>query len=340
MYNKILGCLVGAAAGDAMGAATEARSSNQIIDTFGGKVTEFIKPPNDTFGAGNQAGGFTDDFSSAYFVAKEIVDNVGVVNEEIVQNALVEWSKHAVFFDRFAGPTTRLAIKRFAGEEVQLSEGIKNKARQATNGAAMRISPIGLINAGDTENAIKDAVIVASVTHNNNLAISGACAVAAAVSEAVRDGSNLYDVIDAGIYGANEGEKIGKANGNNVAGPSVVKRIKMAVDIGFGTGSIDERICNIADIIGTGLHVSETVPTAFGIIAACSGDSMRSISEAASIGYDTDTIATIVGGIVGALNGYSSFPDYYISTMENVNKLDILGLANAIYDLQLGKEHQ
>lgn len=340
MYNKILGCLVGAAAGDAMGAATEARSSNQIIDTFGGKVTEFIKPPNDTFGAGNQAGGFTDDFSSAYFVAKEIVDNVGVVNEEIVQNALVEWSKHAVFFDRFAGPTTRLAIKRFAGEEVKLSEGIKNKARQATNGAAMRISPIGLINAGDTENAIKDAVIVASVTHNNNLAISGACAVAAAVSEAVRDGSNLYDVIDAGIYGANEGEKIGKTNGNNVAGPSVVKRIKMAVDIGFGTGSIDERICNIADIIGTGLHVSETVPTAFGIIAACSGDSMRSISEAASIGYDTDTIATIVGGIVGALNGYSSFPDYYISTMENVNKLDILGLANTIYDLQLGKEHQ
>lgn len=340
MYNKILGCLVGAAAGDAMGAATEARSSNQIIDTFGGKVTEFIKPPNDTFGAGNQAGGFTDDFSSAYFVAKEIVDNAGVVNEEIVQNALVEWSKHAVFFDRFAGPTTRLAIKRFAGEEVKLSEGIKNKARQATNGAAMRISPIGLINAGDTENAIKDAVIVASVTHNNNLAISGACAVAAAVSEAVRDGSNLYDVIDAGIYGANEGEKIGKANGNNVAGPSVVKRIKMAMDIGFGTGSIDERICNIADIIGTGLHVSETVPTAFGIIAACSGDSMRSISEAASIGYDTDTIATIVGGIVGALNGYSSFPDYYISTMENVNKLDILGLANAIYDLQLGKEHQ
>ena len=126
--------------------------------------------------------------------------------------------------------------------------------------------------------------------------------------------------------------------GNNVAGPSVVKRIKMAVDIGFGTGSIDERICNIADIIGTGLHVSETVPTAFGIIAACSGDSMRSISEAASIGYDTDTIATIVGGIVGALNGDSSFPDYFISTMENVNKLDIIGLANAIYDLRLRKE--
>ena len=338
MYNKILGCLIGAAAGDAMGAATEARSSNQIIETFGGKVTEFIPPPDDTFGAGNQAGGFTDDFSSAYFVAKEIVDNAGIVNKEIVQNALVEWSKHAVFFDRFAGPTTRLAIKRFAGEEVPLSGGIKNKARQATNGAAMRISPIGLINAGDRENAIKDAAIVASVTHNNNLAISGACAVAAAVSEAVRDGSNLYDVIDAGIYGANEGEKIGKANGNNVAGPSVVKRIKMAVDIGFGTGSIDERICNIADIIGTGLHVSETVPTAFGIIAACSGDSMRSISEAASIGYDTDTIATIVGGIVGALNGDSSFPDYFISTMENVNKLDILGLANDLYILQLRKE--
>ncbi len=35
--------------------------------------------------------------------------------------------------------------------------------------------------------------------------------------------------------------------------------------------------------------------TSFGIIAACSGDSVDPISGLASIGYDTDTIATIMG---------------------------------------------
>ena len=48
--NKILGCLVGAAAADAMGAATEVRTQQQIKDYFGGWVTTFQKPPADTFG--------------------------------------------------------------------------------------------------------------------------------------------------------------------------------------------------------------------------------------------------------------------------------------------------
>lgn len=41
--NKILGCLVGAAAADAMGAATEVRTQQQIKDYFGGWVTTFQK---------------------------------------------------------------------------------------------------------------------------------------------------------------------------------------------------------------------------------------------------------------------------------------------------------
>ena len=36
MYQKILGGLIGAAAGDAMGAATETRTRKQIEEKFGG----------------------------------------------------------------------------------------------------------------------------------------------------------------------------------------------------------------------------------------------------------------------------------------------------------------
>ena len=209
LYDRILGSLIGAAAGDAMGAATEGRSADEIRRHFNGKVTDLIAPPMDTFGAGNKAGGYTDDFSSAYFVADEIVKNGGVVDEEALKRALVNWSEHAVFFDRFAGPTTRLAIKKFKGEKVEASPGTINSARKATNGSAMRIAPVGLIDAGDVDQAIEDAIKVSELTHNNTLALSGAAAVAAAFAKDYTKVSDLYDVVDAAVYGAEDGEAIG-----------------------------------------------------------------------------------------------------------------------------------
>ncbi len=334
-YSKILGGLVGAAAGDAMGAATEARSQKQILEYFGGKVTDLVAPPMDTFGRGNEAGGFTDDFSSAYFVADEVVKNKGIVDEAAVQRALVEWSRHAVFFDRFAGPTTRLAIRRFEGEKIEESVGVKNKSRSATNGSAMRISPLGLINAGNMDKAINDAVLVAGITHDNTLALSGACAVAAAVCRAMDDDADMYDLIEAGIYGAKEGERIGLERGSKIAGPSVVKRIELAAEIGFGKGTVEEKVWQISDVIGTGLHISEAVPSAFGFAAACRGDTMQTLIETINIGYDTDTIGTMSGALVGTLNGAESFPEHFLPTMEKANGLMIKDLADRIYALHL-----
>ena len=132
MYDRILGGLIGAGAGDAMGAATEARTTEQILAYFGHEVTDFETPPMDTFGAGNVPGQLTDDFSSAYFVARHIADNQGKVTKEVVQEALIDWSEHAVFFDRFAGPTTRLAIRRYKGEKIEKSGGVELVTRQAT----------------------------------------------------------------------------------------------------------------------------------------------------------------------------------------------------------------
>lgn len=73
MYQKILGGLIGAAAGDAMGAATETRTRKQIEEKFGGYVTDFLAPPDDTFARGSKAGQVTDDFSVAYMTLKEVV---------------------------------------------------------------------------------------------------------------------------------------------------------------------------------------------------------------------------------------------------------------------------
>ena len=69
-YEKILGCLIGGAAGDAMGAATEIRTREQIKDFFGSYVTEFLTPPDDTFARGCSKAQITDDFSIAYGLSR------------------------------------------------------------------------------------------------------------------------------------------------------------------------------------------------------------------------------------------------------------------------------
>jgi len=335
MYQKILGGLLGGAAGDAMGSPTEARSTRQILKCFGHAVCDFEKPPADSFGAGNEAGQVTDDFSAAYFIAKRIVEHDGFINEGIVMEAIIEWSQHSVFFDRFAGPTTRLAIQKFKGETINEDRGLEVLVHQATNGSGMKISPIGLLNPGNLDQAIADAVTVTLPTHDNHLAISGACAVAAAVSRAMMPDADVYNVVQAGLYGAARGEAIGLQVGREVAGPSVVRRMEMAVEIALGAGNPWEKMVEIEDRIGSGLHVAEAIPAAFGLFVANNGDAMGSIFGGVNIGYDTDTVATIAGAIAGTFKGADAFPSHYLAFLEERNGLDISGLAAGIEKIAL-----
>ena len=176
------------------------------------------------------------------------------------------------------------------------------------------------------------------VTHDNYLALSGACAVAAAVSHAVMPEASVYSVLQAGIYGAKEGERIGKEIARDVAGPSVIKRMEMAIDIGLGNGSPREKMIEIGHRIGAGLHVAEAIPSAFGLFAAYDGDALGSIIGAVNVGYDTDTIATMSGALSGALRGAKAFPEHFLPTLEKANQLEIEKLAQDLTRIAQGTE--
>lgn len=328
-YEKILGGLLGGAVGDAMGAATEMRTTQQIADRFGGYVTTIQTPPDDTFAHDSAAGSVTDDFSLAYYTAETIAKHKGKIDSTVAKEALVEWSRHPEYF-RYAGPTTKGAVKRLLGETVEEQYPfLAYDCGKATNGSAMKISPVGLFHPGDLDSAIKDAVTICMPTHNNNLSISGACAVASAVSCAMCKDVNVYDIVEAGLYGARKGFALGSDHGIVVAGASVEKRINLAVELALRS-SLETAIQDIADYVGNGLHISEAVPAVFGLIVAAKGNTMDSIYAGVNIGYDTDTIATMIGAIVGTMNGVNSFPSTYLSLIQSANPFDLVTLATDI----------
>lgn len=305
LEEKIKGVLGCTAIGDAMGSATENLTFDQIREMFQGPLTELVKPGETAFALGNEAGEITDDFSQVYFIVKEILKNGGVLDREAVIRAIVAWSKISRWFDRFAGPTTRTAIAMYQDPSLEMKPlpgaVTVDYASKATNGAAMKIAPAAILNPGNIEGAIHDAVTIAKVTHDNSLAISGACAVAAASAAGFAENAAMEEILAAGMYGAIRGENIGKMQSRDVAGPSVVERIKLAFEIAGGAGTKEEKLRKLSSVVGSGLHISEAIPCAFGIAALNPKDPLQAVFDAVNIGYDTDTIAAIVGTMVGAL---------------------------------------
>jgi ADP-ribosylglycohydrolase len=332
-YEKILGGFLGAAVGDAMGAATETRSMEQIKSYFGGYVKEFLPPPDDTFARGRKPGQITDDFSLAYYMARAIIKSNGVVNQQVAKDGLLDWAGVDEYYIPFAGPTTRAAIEEFRGNKVQSAGELVINNSKATNGSAMKIFPVGLLNAGNIQRAIEDAVEMSMPTHGNSLSVSGACAVAAAVSRAMDGDADVYNIVQSGLYGAREGERMGKERGIAVAGPSVARRLELAVEIGLKRRNIEEAMRDIGDIIGSGLHISEAVPAAFGLFVAAEGNAMECIYAGVNVGNDTDTVATIVGAIAGTLRGYKSMPKEYLDIINERNNMDLGELSHSLEKL-------
>lgn len=333
-YRKILGGLLGAAVGDAMGSATETRSTSQIIEKFGGLVTEFITPPDDVFARGFKKGSVSDDFSLAYCTAEAIINNNGVVDDSVAKDALITWSKTPYYV--LAGPTTVSAVNKMLGiEDNNPKSFITYDSAKGSDGGAMKISPVGLLSNGDVDKAIRDAITICKPTHFNSTALAGACAVSAAVAEALRENASVDSVIEAGLKGALEGDTYARQNGKELANPSVYKRIVLAVEIAKKCdGDMSKAMQELADVIGSGLSASETVPCAFGLLKASDGDTKKAIIGGVNIGNDTDTVATIVGAMAGTLEEY--YDEEYINTIDEVNNYDLRALAKRIDEVNNG----
>lgn len=324
LQEKILGSLFGAALGDTMGAPTELRTKEMIKEKFGGEVRDILTPPEDTFARGSKAGMVTDDFSLIYYTVQAILDNDGIIDETAANQAILKWSEDEKYYNKYVGPTTRAAVERIKGKAGENPYAfICCDNAKASNGSAMKISPAGLFNPGDIDKAIEDAITICRPTHNNNLSIGGACAIAAAVSEALRDNTDIYSIVQAGLYGARQAENLKRGTCAVLAGPSVAKRMKLAIQIGLTANSLDEATTEIADLVGSGLHISEAVPAVFGIIVAAKGDFMNAVIAAVNIGSDTDTIASMTGAVLGAFRGISVIPEHYCELIEKVNAFDL-----------------
>lgn len=334
LYQHILGSLVNAFIGDAMGSATEAMTPQEITDKFGGKVTGFFAPPEGTFASGRNAGQLTDDTTQMLQMIQALIENKGKISVELVADRLLKWAEGDDLFERFAGPTTRRAILEIREGKSPFETGKPLKMDMGvSNGAAMKVSGVGLIHPGDLEAAVRDAAIMCVPTHNSDVAYAGAGATAAAVAAGLIPDATPLTIVDAAIFGAKRGYEIGKKETVVLRCPSMVERIKLAAEIAVSETDFDRACGRLADIIGCGLPILEAVPFAIGVFVASRGDPNLSVSGAVNMGGDADTTATIAGAISGAYAGFNRIDQSLYQQMLKANDLDIEDLVDKLVSL-------
>jgi ADP-ribosylglycohydrolase len=327
LAQHILGSLAATAIGDAMGAATEQHSIPEIIEKFGGLLRDLRDPSPETFSYGNKAGQITDDSSQMFALAQTLIETNGELTKDAWLTTLLHWSQHSPHRHQM-GPTTRPLLQAIAAGEDTSAIGRGLSARKLTsfgssNGAAMRIAPAGLVYPGNIEKAVELAWLTCHPTHDTQISAAGAGAIAAGVAHALTPGADVFSVVRACLAGARLGEQIGIREGRHVPGPSIVRRIELAVEEALRSSSTLEAITRIEASVGNSVMMVESVPAAIGVFVAGGGDVLETMAAGASIGNDADTIAAMAGSLVGALRGIAAVPADLYATVKAVNEEDI-----------------
>jgi len=290
---------------------TEMLSRPQIVARWGSLLTGFEPaPPGHPIAAGLPAGAVTDDTEQAVLLGRLLVAGRGTVDPRELAEALVSWERDMAARGSLGllGPSTKRAVAAILAGAPPEQAG----ARGATNGAAMRIAPVGIaVPVSLGLSTLVDRVVAASyVTHNTGVALAGAAAVAAAVSAGV-DGAGIGEATAFAVDAAG----IASGHGHWVAGADVGARIEWATSLVAGRERAEAAEL-IYTLVGTSLATQESVPAAFAVAAAVPDDPWQACLLAASLGGDCDTIAAMVGAVSGACHGVGAFPSEALTVID------------------------
>jgi ADP-ribosylglycohydrolase len=280
--------------------------------------------------AGLPAGRVTDDTDQAVIVARTLIDGDGTIDLAVLAHRLLDWERAMAASGSLdlLGPSTKRALTAVADGTPPEEAGRWGD----TNGAAMRVTPVGIATPAEPLDRLCAAVAEASrLTHNTGVAISGAAAVAGAVSAGV-DGADVGTATHVGQEAARRGALHGSRDGH-IEGGSVTGRIPFAVRMVAGRDD-DDALDVIDHLVGTSVATHESVPAAFAVASLAPDDPWRACRLGARLGGDSDTIAAMAGAIVGACCGLSAFPDDAVRVVRDVNDLHLEPIVDALLALR------
>ena len=281
LRDKARGAMAGLAIGDSFGDASR-KQENQLAYGI-------------TMDFGEGASWSTDDTEFGLLTAQTLIACEGKLTLQAVEKA---WRTHVV--------TQGQELNRGGNSEMEAAANLRRgltppftglyNSYAASDGAAMRAAPIGIVYAGDLPGAAQAAETDACISHSRD-GIWGAQAVACAVAAAMAD-ATMEEILDAALYAVPRDSWF-------------YFTFQLAQQIvRDARGDIATAWMPLHDRLATRYKaaVPEAVSQAFGVLALCHADFRSGVTLAGNFGRDADTIGAICGAILGARDGLSGIP--------------------------------
>ncbi|MPZ95828.1 MAG: ADP-ribosylglycohydrolase family protein [Propionibacteriales bacterium] len=287
--SRARGCLAGLAVGDALGRPAEGMEPDQIVERWG-RIEGYV--------ADTPVG--SDDTEYALLTAKALLrfgadfsaDNVADLwrDEVCTQQGAFAGS----------GFSEMAAIRNLQRGHRPPRSG--QHAHGWSDGLAMRVAPVGIVAAGDPEQASRWAVEDGLVSHSGEgiyagQAIAAAVAVAMTGADAEAAFAAALDVVPVDSWTARclqAGREVVATEPDwTTAARHAVARL--AVDRYYW-----------ADL------APEAVSLAFVAVLAGEGDFRETVLNAVNLGRDADTIAAMAGAVAGAFSGIDAVPEEWL----------------------------
>ncbi len=313
--DKIKGTLYGQALGDAMGMPAELWSREKTKNILG-EIKGFLDGPKDNTVACNYtAGQFTDDTGQALVILDSLYQTGFEPDGHVTALNILKWAEEQNAFDcNILGPTSKAALQL-----IKEGKGARSVAETAlSNGAAMRIAPVGcLFEMEEQKQLAKYVCSISRETHESDITIASAAMIAAAVSAAV----SCSDTKKA-VEKALEIESYARSLGKETFSPSIRARVEFGIEYAERYKGDERAFLNfVYDVIGAGVPACQSVPAAL-LVAYYAEEPDRCALLCANLGGDTDTIGAMATAICGAAKGFSGISEEYVKVLTEKNNVD------------------
>jgi len=295
--SKFIGCLIGTAIGDSLGARRAGSSEfAEVAD---------LSPR------------YTDDTAMTIAVAESLIEHKEFHYWHMADRFLKKYEQEPW---RRYGHTLSRVFRLMRNGKLgfgMIDRGIYPEGSFG-NGAPMRIAPVGLMYYDDPHMLRDIAYNCAGITHSHELGLEGAALQACSVALAV-----LADPQDVKVA-----EYLGMLRMFAKPGP-YQEKLKTIIALLEESPTREDIVAKL----GTGGSSLESVPTA--IYTFLSTRSFKSaVIYAVSLGGDADTIGAMTGAIAGACYGIEGIPSQWRETVENREYIE--QLAKKLWEIKTG----
>lgn len=304
LHERARGVMAGLAIGDAIGRPVEGLSAEEIQQQYGRVTGYLVWPP-----AGS------DDTEYALLTAKTVLRaGLDATRDDFAQGWIDDILPQADDF-KGGGFSEMAAIDN-------LRHGIRpplsgSHIHSWSDGLAMRVAPLGIVAAGDTNAAARLAGEDGAVSHSGE-GIHAGVAIAVAVAAAMA-GADAQSAFSAALVAVPEDSWTGR---NLHTARDLVQREsdqdRLAIALNESLAVTDYYWADLAP---------EAVALALAAVLAGGGAFEASTLFAVNLGRDADTIAAMAGCVAGAISGVHGIPAEWVEALQPVEGSCIRAMA-------------